>query len=333
MIIKLRLYDICISSGAMNGNRKKLIGIEIGGTKLQIAASDINGKTEQLLHYIVDPEAGAAGIQTQIKKSILEIGTEKIAAIGVGFGGPLDWKTGIIQTSHQVEGWWFFNLKAWLQDLTQAPVLIDNDANVAALAEAIHGSGIGYNPVFYITIGSGIGGGLVVNHEIYHGATPGEVEIGHIRLDKAGATVESVCSGWAVNKKVRAYINAHPHSLLAQLAAKNAEPDAALLQPALEKEDAAAQKIVTDFADDLAFALSHVVHLFHPQIIIIGGGLSLLGEQLRRPVAERLPHYMMTAFLPPSVISIATLRATVVPVGALELAKKAYDATGVNNHL
>lgn len=97
----------------------------------------------------------------------IEIGIKNIAATGVGFGGPVYWETGIIQTSHQVEVWSGFNLKARLQTLTNALVGIQNDANVAALAEAIHGNGSGHNPVFFITIG--IGGGFIVDKEIYHG--------------------------------------------------------------------------------------------------------------------------------------------------------------------
>jgi glucokinase len=172
----------------------------------------------------------------------------------------------------------------------------------------------------------------VLNGAVYHGAIPGEVEIGHVRLSKSGTTLESACSGWAVNRKVRAHINANPHSLLAGLAAGTNAPEAMLLLPALEQKDKAAQQILGSLADDLAFALSHVVHLFHPQTIIIGGGVSLLGEHLRGPVAEQLPQYVMQAFLPAPLIQIAALRENVVPVGALELAQKIHD-TNHNNSL
>ena len=311
----------------MDTNRKKLVGIEIGGTKLQLAVGNLEGTIEKQLRYAVDANAGAASIRAQIENSLSQIGLETIASIGVGFGGPVNWESGAIQTSHQVAGWSGFNLKDWLKNIVNVPVAADNDANVAALAEAVHGSGKGHDPVFYMTVGSGIGGGLIHKKAIYHGAIPGEAEIGHIRLSKAGNTVESECSGWAVDRKVQAYIQQHPQSLLAQRAVSHTAAPAALLKPALETGNEAAQEIVNAIADDLAFALSHVVHLFHPQIISIGGGLSLLGEQLRQPVASRLPHYIMAAFLPPPVIAIASLRENVVPVGALELAKNAYHTT------
>ena len=308
----------------MHSNNKIWLGIEIGGTKLQIAISDSEGSLQQLLRYTVDATAGAAGIRAQIQKSISEIGINTIAAIGVGFGGPVNWQTGIVQTSHQVAGWSDFHLKDWLQQLTGAPVAVDNDANVAALAEALYGAGCGCNPVFYMTIGSGIGGGVVMNEKIYHGALPGEVEIGHVRLTKSGTTLESQCSGWAVNKKIRSYVTENPNSFLAQQAAKQHGPEALLLKPALEHGDSAAQQLIASIADDLAFGLSHVVHLFHPQIIIIGGGLSLLGEPLRAAITGQLHQYTMAAFLPAPKIAIATLGENVVPVGALALAKNIY---------
>ncbi len=302
---------------------QKFLGIEIGGTKLQLSIADSTGIIEQNIRYTVDSAEGAAGIQTQIAAGLKEIDPyNDFSAVGVGFGGPVDWKTGSIRVSHQVGGWENFNLAAWLQELTKKPVVIENDANAAALAEAVYGSGKGYERVFYMTIGSGIGGGMIVGEDIYHGRTPGETEVGHLRLNKKGVTLESRCSGWAVNKKVRSYIQKNPGSLLAQMATNNEKPESTLLKPALEQHDEAAKKIIEVIADDLSFALSHVVHLFHPDIIVIGGGLSLLNEHLLQPLQERLPYYVMKAFLPIPSVQIAALGENVVPLGAAELAKK-----------
>lgn len=307
--------------------KEKFIGIEIGGTKLQIVVGDANGKVEQNMRYTVDSSKGAKGIQAMIVDCFdkWKLNFDDIAGIGVGFGGPVNWKSGTIKISHHVDGWQQFNLKEWLETITNKRVVVDNDANVAAFGEAVHGGGLGYEKVFYMTIGSGIGGGIVLNKTIYHGMHPGEVEIGHIRLDKSGATLESKCSGWAVNNKIRDFIEKSPDSLLAQLARKSSDPEAALLKPAMQKGDESAFLIIEEIADDLAFALSHVVHLFHPEIIIIGGGLSLLGEQLRLPIEVALSKYLMKAFLPPPPIQISHLGENVVPIGALELAKKYTD--------
>lgn len=306
----------------MQSNRKYL-GIEIGGTKLQLAVADSFGRIEQTFRYTISPGEGAENILAQISDGLKKINSlNEIISIGVGFGGPVDWKTGTIRTSHQVQGWANLNLSQWLHEATGKPAAIENDANTAALAEALHGCGKGYQNVFYITIGSGIGGGMITKGEIYHGKEPGEVEVGHMRLNKEGKTLESKCSGWAVNKKVRKLIEDKPESMLAELATRSSEPEATLLQQALERGDGASQKIINEVADDLAFAVSHAVHLFHPDIIIIGGGLSLLKDHLLKPLVEKLPKYVMQAFLPPPPIKIAALGEMVVPVGAIELARK-----------
>ncbi len=302
---------------------KKFLGIEIGGTKLQLSAANSTGNVEQQLRYTIDAAGGAENIQAQVAEGLKKLNNyNDIAAIGVGFGGPVDWKTGSIRVSHQVSGWEDFNLSEWLKELTQKPAVIENDANVAALAEAVYGCGKGYERVFYITIGSGIGGGMIIDGDIYHGRTPGEAEVGHLRMNKKGVTLESKCSGWAVNKKIRTYIHKNPDSMLAQMAVNKSAPEATLLKLAIEDKDEAAKKIIEEIADDLAFALSHVVHLFHPDIIVIGGGLSLLKEHLRLPFAEKLSCYIMKAFLPIPPVHIAALGENAVPAGAAELAKK-----------
>ena len=181
-----------------------ILGIEIGGTKLQLVLGNETGSIRERRKLKVDPKSGAAGIRDQIARSIPELlALGSIDAVGVGFGGPVDWRTGKICRSHQIAGWSEFDLSGWLQEQVNAPVHVDNDANVAALGEARCGAGVGLNPVFYVTLGSGVGGGLVAEDRIYHGTTPGESEIGHVRLDRKGTTVESRCSGWAVDARLR----------------------------------------------------------------------------------------------------------------------------------
>jgi glucokinase len=297
-------------------------GIEIGGTKLQLVTGDEKGKILARQKLAVDPAKGASGIQQQIEKNLPELlAGRKPEAIGVGFGGPVDWKTGKICRSHQIEGWSEFDLGSWLGQLNSSRVLVDNDANVAALGEARHGAGTGFNPVFYVTLGSGVGGGLVADGKIYHGSFPGEAEIGHIRLDRNGTTVESRCSGWAVDARIREFVKKQPASLLAQKAGQAARGEARCLAAALLEGDSVAKKILHETAEDLAFGLSHVVHLFHPAIIIIGGGLSGLGEPLRLAAQNALGEFVMEAFAPGPVIKIAKLGEDAVPVGALELAR------------
>jgi glucokinase len=306
----------------MSKRPKTFIGIEIGGTKLQIAEGDAAGKLIHVHRKVVDRARGGAGIREQIEGVLAKIlRTTKVAGVGVGFGGPVNWRTGRICRSHHIEGWSGFDLGNWLKKMTDAPVFVDNDANVAALAEALRGAGRKMNPVFYITLGSGVGGGLIVDGKIYHGATPGEVEIGHVRLDRMGTILESRCSGWAVDARIRALKSRDPSSLLCRLMGEKIGGEAKFLTAALAKNDPAAKSILKEIAEDLGFGLSHVVQLFHPEIIVMGGGLSGVGEPLRAAVAKELKPFVMEVFAPGPRICLAGLGRDVVPVGALELVR------------
>lgn len=232
------------------------------------------------------------------------------------------WRRDGLSVRIRFRGWDQFNLKEWILSVYGPTcVHVENDANTAALGESLCGAGKGCNPVMYVTLGSGVGGGAVVEGKIYHGAHPGEVEIGHVRLDKEGRTVEACCSGWAVDRKILSSIQGKPDTCLAQLCAAMPSKQAAALLPALNRGDEEARRILDETADDLAYGLSHAVHLLHPQAIILGGGLSLLGEPLRRAVAERIQRYVMQAFRPGPEIRLAQLGEQAVPTGALELVR------------
>lgn len=297
------------------------LGIEIGGTKLQLVAGEHSGRIIARRRLVVDKARGGEGIRAQIAAALPELISEfRPASIGVGFGGPVDRANGRIAVSHQVEGWSGFDLAGWLRGLSGLPIAIENDANTAALGEALCGVGCGFDPVFYVTLGSGVGGGLVTGGKIYHGATPGEAEIGHVRLDKSGVIVEQRCSGWAVDAKICAAAQREPSSLLGKLTAAADHGQARALAPALAQGCPVARHILDETAEDLAFALSHVTHLFHPQVIVLGGGLSLVGEPLRAAVAAQLPRFLMEVFGRGPEVKLATLGEDAVPVGALLLA-------------
>src|SRR5207244_13307393 len=133
----------------------------------------------------VDVPAGPEGIRRQITAAVPELlnraGLERsgILGIGIGFGGPVDDATHTIIKSHQIDGWDHFALADWITDILGWPAVLGNDADVAGLAEATFGAGKELSPIFYVTIGSGIGGGLILNGEIYRGCGRGAAEVGH----------------------------------------------------------------------------------------------------------------------------------------------------------
>jgi glucokinase len=305
-----------------NTMQRAFLGIEIGGSKLQLVAGDETAAIVERQRFSVDPAQGADGIRRQIAAALPALAAKwKPVAVGVGFGGPVDWKNGRIARSHQIEGWPEFDLRGWLHELTRLPIAVENDSNLATLAEATLGAGAGFNAVFYFNLGSGVGGGLALDGRIYHGRAPGEVEFGHLRLDKSGAIVEQRCSGWAIDRRLRTLAAEAPGSPLACLIGSTSGGEAKHLRAALDAGDVLARRALSELADDLGFALSHVVHLFHPDVIVLGGGLSLVGEPLCAAVAGALPRYVMEVFHPGLQLKVAALGEDPVPIGALLLAR------------
>ena len=197
-----------------------------------------------------------------------------------------------------------------------------HDANTAALGEALAGAGQGLSPVFYVTLGSGIGGGLVFDGKIYHGHSLAEAEIGHVRLGPAGETLESRCSGWAVDRRLRDHAAANPGSPLAKrLDCEGGE--ARHLAKAMADGDTRVIAIFDQTCAELALGLSHVVHLVNPAVIILGGGLTLVGKPLRAGVAAALGQGIMDVLQPGPSVRLAQLGEDAVPVGALLLALNA----------
>lgn len=303
------------------------IGIEIGGSKIQMVVGDADARIVKRGGFKVDRDAGAQRIRSLIEAGLAGLMVHvpgKLVAAGVGFGGPINPATGRIARSHQIRGWEDFPLQQWIAERLGLPVSVENDSNTAALGEALSGSGADLKAVFYTNFGSGVGGGLIVDREIYHGAPPGEMEFGHIRLDRGGATVESKCSGWSVDKRIRELAReAEGRGHLSKLIGRTFEGEAKHLPAALAAGDPMAQRVLDEVAGDIGFALSHVVHLLHPDIIVLGGGLSLVGEPFRSAVEAAMRPNIMEAFAPGPPVALAKHGEDVVTIGALHLAIRA----------
>ncbi|HEY7426040.1 MAG TPA: ROK family protein [Gemmataceae bacterium] len=319
------------------------LGIEIGGTKLQLGVGADDGKLRGLWRGAVDVAAGPEGIRRQIVAAVPELLTSagiargELRGVGIGFGGPVDDATHTVIKSHQIEGWDNFPLADWIRELLDLPTVLGNDADVAGLAEALHGAGKGLSPIFYITIGSGIGGGFIINGEIYRGCGRGAAEIGHLHLlvgewrsdgnfDTEDRILESVTSGWALGQRAQLSVAVDPRQFqtLLRLTGGDAKQITSQhLSEAAKQGDRSAQALLEMPLFYLAYAICHVIALLCPRRIVIGGGVSLMGEQvlfepLRRLVAERVfkPFAGLTDIVP------AALGEEVVVHGAIALAHK-----------
>jgi glucokinase len=291
-------------------------GVEIGGSKLQIFSLEDRTVVDRWTRKLTGT-VDAPLIRRHIDEGVAELlRNGRPVAVGVGFGGPVDRRTGRIDRSHQIAGWEGFSISDWIAGMVACPVFIENDSNVATLAEATVGAGQGFDPVFYFNMGSGVGGGLVVAGRIYHGAPPGEVEFGHLRLSPGGPIVEQHCSGWAVDRLIARETQKYPQSRLASLCAGMTRGQAVHLRPAIEAGDELATRIVDQVATDAGFALSHAIHLFHPAVVVMGGGLSLVGEPLRAAIERHAHGELMDSFLPGPPVKLAQVGEDAVPIGA-----------------
>jgi glucokinase len=303
------------------------LGIEIGGTKLQLGLGAGDGTLTALWRGTVTPAEGADGIRRQIVQAVPELlatarlDRAHLQGVGIGFGGPVDDGTRSVIKSHQIPGWDNCPLADWIGELVGLPAVLGNDADVAGLAEALFGAGKGFSPVFYITIGSGIGGGLVINGEIYRGSGRGAAEIGHLRLlmSRDGQEplrydiLEHAASGWAIERVGRQRIDP-------QLTVRT-------LGDAIRAGDATARSLLDIAIGYLAEAICQVIALLSPRRIVIGGGVSLLGETvLFEPLRQRVAERVFKPFADSYEIVRAALGEEMVVHGALALARNRLGA-------
>jgi glucokinase len=307
------------------------LGIEIGGTKLQLGVGTGSQPVfAELVRREIDAARGAAVIRDQIADAVADLKTRyPIERIGFGFGGPVLGAAGRAITSHQVAGWDAFPIVDWARETLGLPAVVGNDCDVAALAEARYGAGRGCRTVLYVTVGTGIGGGLVVNGHIYGTDRPAAVEIGHLRPDLAQPrlTVEAIASGRGIEAAARTWLEASDAKTAdaADLLARCGSNPAALTGRAVGDAaiggNAAAQSVVRRASETLGWAISQAVTLLAPEIVVIGGGVSLLGESLFfEPVREAAQRYGFTPLADTFRIVPAELGETVVVHGGLALA-------------
>ncbi len=307
-----------------------VIGIEIGGAKLQAGLGFDGDRLNALVRETVDPSQGPKAILSNLKRLVPDLlhrtglNLSDVAGIGVGFGGPVDAVRGRVLVSHQVEGWSGFDLKAWFERTFDLPTVVENDASSAALAEARLGAGRGFRRVFYITAGSGVGGGWVVDNVVDSGQGIGSSEIGHTYVSlgtSPPAKVEDLCSGWAIGRRARE--RSQPGSLILKLA--SGEPDritAVTVADAARRGDPLALQLLDETGHAMGLAVANLITLLHPEIVVIGGGVSLMGDLFFEPVRRHVRRYVFHLYADAYRIAPAALGEQVVVVGAALLARQ-----------
>ncbi len=276
------------------------IGIDVGGMSIKAGVADINGnvlhKTTIVTRGNYDAEYT---ISNDIHKLIVKlldeanIPEEKIAAVGIGQAGSIDSERGIInywnnipmKNVHVVE-----ELKKW----HKMPVFIDNDANVAALGECVFGAAKGLRNVMLVTLGTGVGSGIIIDGKVYRGEYGAGAEAGHMRIVMNGEPCtcggrgcwEAYASVSALIRQTKAAMEKHPESMMCSIAAEMGEVNGITSFKAARAGDKAALEVVARYIEYVGTGLVSLQNIFRPQIFLIGGGISKEGEFLTDPLEK-----------------------------------------------
>jgi len=289
-----------------------VIGVDIGGTKVAAGFVNRSGEISHVTRVrMVSDSDAVAGLNcvTEALDSLLAKAQENhwvIRAIGICAPGPLDPNTGVIINPPNVTCWRNFPLSAEISSRYHLPVKIENDANAAALAEVLWGAGKGYSKIFYISIGTGIGTGFILDGHIYNGRTGAAPEGGHVSIDYRGPVcgcgkrgcIEVFISGTAIAKRAQAKLEAAnlTHSPMLDLAGGDiAAVTCELVNQAHAGGDPIAKATLLDTVELLAVSLGNTIDLLEPDAIIVGGGVAGVLQPFFDEVRARIPSWCVNS--------------------------------------
>lgn len=288
-----------------------ILGIDIGGTKLAVGVATPGGR---LLSDLQRPSDAADGPDAMIERVVemsravvadagLEL--EQIDAIGIGCGGPLDPWRGVILNALNNPGWINVPLVAHIEAELGRPAQLDNDANAAALGEHRFGAGRGVASMVYLTVSTGVGGGLILDDRLYHGANGNAGELGHISVRVSGGRpchcgsvgcIEAYCSGTNIAERMREALAGGATSSIRR---DPADITAADVADAARDGDPLAGTVWAESMELLGGGIVSIIHAFNPELVVLGGGVTRAGDlffdPVRRVVAERAMPWLAEA--------------------------------------
>ena len=288
------------------------IGLDIGGTKTAIVLSSTPPAILARVEFPTLPDQGPVRALDLIQQSIhelldrLNIEPSRLAAFGVSCGGPLDRVAGVIQAPPNLPTWIDVPITSILEQAFNIPCTLENDANAGAVAEFRYGAGRGSQHMVFLTMGTGIGAGIIADGRLYRGATDLAGEIGHVRLTSSGpighnkaGSVEGWASGAGMaavaHQEVTAAICKGETTLLAEPLRSHGILTARDVALAAQQGDPLAKRIVSDTGQKLGEALAILVDILNPQKIVIGGMAMRLGETLLAPARAAMHREALSA--------------------------------------
>lgn len=280
-----------------------IVGVDLGGTNIVVGAMSNDGSRQHGMHtQPTRAEEGAEGVigrmarmvETTIATTMQETGVSRDAFLGVGIGapGPLDRQRGVVLLTPNL-GWRDVPLRDMMSRLTGLPAAIDNDANCATYGEWWIGAARGARHVIGVTIGTGIGGGLVLDGKLYHGASDMAGEIGHTTIDQTGrrcgcgnyGCVEAYASGPAIAERAREALAFEGTSILPGMVNGDlSQITAQTVYAAAAEGDPVAMEVVRDTARFLGTGIANLLNIFNPDVVVIAGGVTQAGDALFLPL-------------------------------------------------
>ncbi|ERN54827.1 glucokinase [Alkalihalophilus marmarensis DSM 21297] len=322
--------------------KKWYVGVDLGGTTIKMAFITSYGEIVSKWEIPTNTEDGGIHITMDIAKSIdhklNELNQEKehLAAIGMGAPGFIEMETGFIYQAVNI-GWKDFPLKDRLEVETGLPVTVDNDANIAALGEMWRGAGDGAKNLLCVTLGTGVGGGIIANGQILHGASGMAGEIGHITsVTKGGAPcncgktgcLETIASATGIARlATEAVAVSNEPSLLKEQFDTLGSLTSKDVFEALAKGDHLAEQVLDETASYLGVAIANLSNALNPEKIVIGGGVSKAGDALLEPLRTYFNQYALERVASSAEFKIATLGNDAGVIGGAWLAKQKLTKT------
>ncbi|MFA4836787.1 MAG: ROK family protein [Dehalococcoidia bacterium] len=286
-----------------------VVAVDIGGTNLRVALADSHGKligrNAQPTDAQKGPESGMQRLKALIRKTVSPVGFEKVRAIMVASAGPLDPAEGVILTPPSLPTWNNVPLKAPLEEAFQVPVWVENDADMAVVGEHRSGAGRGFDHLIYLTVSTGIGGGMITSGQLLRGSRISAAEIGHMVIDPEGPMcncggrghLEALASGTAIARMASEMISKGQSSSVTSLASGDlSKVRAEMVVKAACEGDALANEVMRKAGTSLGLAIVSLIHIFDPQVVIIGGGVSNAWELLSDPISEVIAERAMPDF-------------------------------------
>ena len=289
----------------MTGSAKGVLGVDIGGTKIAVGIVDRSGKilAQGRTPMVANgtPEVALDAVVSAID-SMLSPSAVDIVGIGICAPGPLDPRSGIVLNPPNLPCWRNFPLAEKMRAKYSVPVKVDNDANAAALAETLWGAAQSFRYVFYATIGTGIGTGIVFDGAIYHGKTGSAGEGGHVSIDYRGPVclcgkrgcIEILAAGPAIGARARAKVAAEPSRgkiILDLVKGDISSITSQHVGKAFESGDPLAREVLEETVHLLAIWLGNIVDLLDPDVIVVGGGVAAMLRSFFEEIKHELPDW------------------------------------------